>query len=128
VSNWFITFSGLFGATGVICGALGSHVLKARIPASELEIFTTAIIYLLVHSVVLLVCGVALNVNEANLWFKLAGILLVVGILLFCGGLIMRSVTGIPLLGRVAPVGGSALILGWVAIAVGGSVNFRHPK
>ncbi len=128
MSNWLLTFSGLFGALGVISGALGSHVLKTRLPAADLEVFNTAVIYLLVHSAVLLGCGVALSANEANLWFKLAGAFLVVGIVLFSGGLILRSVTGNVLFGQFAPIGGSALILGWVAIAIGGMVNIGQIK
>jgi uncharacterized membrane protein YgdD (TMEM256/DUF423 family) len=128
MSNWLVAFSGLFGALGVISGALGSHALKTRLPASDLEVFNTAVIYLLVHSAVLLGCGVALNANEANLWLKLAGAFLVVGIVLFPGGLILRSVTGDTLFGQFAPIGGSALILGWVAIAIGGMVNIGQIK
>jgi uncharacterized membrane protein YgdD (TMEM256/DUF423 family) len=71
---------------------------------------------------------VALNANEANLWFKLAGAFLVVGIVLFSGGLILRSVTGNVLFGQFAPIGGSTLILGWMAIAIGGMVNIGQIK
>ncbi len=112
---------------GVTAGALGSHVLAERLSNPELMIFTTAVTYMLVHSAVLFACGVALQSNKRNRWFKFAGGLLVVGILLFCGGLIMRSVTGSQLPGQFAPIGGSALILGWLAIAIGGLRNNRQP-
>jgi uncharacterized membrane protein YgdD (TMEM256/DUF423 family) len=102
---------------------VGAHVLQAHLDAAAFETFSTAVTYLLLHAVVLLVCGLMLDSNRANLWFKLAGLLLVLGILLFSGGLMMRIVTGIPALARGAPLGGSALILAWVAIAVGGLVN-----
>lgn len=126
--NWFIVFGGLFGALGVIAGAVGSHVLQERLPAAELAIFTTAITYLLVHSMVLFACGVALYSQNGNRWFKFAGGFLIVGIVLFCGGLIMRSVTASPLPGQIAPIGGSALILGWLAIAVGGLRKLGQSK
>jgi uncharacterized membrane protein YgdD (TMEM256/DUF423 family) len=122
MSNWLIGLSGVFGSIGVAAGAVGSHMLKARIPAADLEVFNTAVMYLLIHSAVLLGCGVALNANASNLWFKLAGALLAMGIFLFSGGLILRSATGNALFGQLAPIGGSALILGWVAIGIGGIV------
>ena len=128
MSNWLLTFGGLFGALGVISGALGSHALKMHLPVSALEVFNIAVIYLLVHSAVLIGCGVALNANEANLWLKLAGAFLVVGIVLFSGGLILRSMTGDMLFGQFAPIGGSALILGWLAIAISGMVNVGQIK
>ena len=118
--NWFIVFGGLFGALGVVAGAVGSHVLKERLPAADIAIFTTAITYLLLHAMLLVVCGLALYSSSHNRWFKFAGGFLIAGIVLFCGGLITRSVTGSPVPGPVAPIGGSLLILGWLAIAGGG--------
>ena len=128
MSNWLLTFSGLFGALGVVSGALGSHALETRLSVSDLEVFNTAVIYLLVHSAVLLGCGVALNANGSNFWLKLAGAFLVVGIVLFSGGLILRSVTGDMLFGQFVPTGGSALIFGWLAIAISGMVNIGKIK
>jgi uncharacterized membrane protein YgdD (TMEM256/DUF423 family) len=123
-----LALGGLFGALGVVSGALGSHVLKASLSAADFANFTTAVSYLLLHSAVLLLCGVLLGANKGNVWFKLAGGLLVVGILLFCGGLITRIVTGIPAFGRVVPIGGSALILAWLAIALGGIANIGKSR
>ncbi|HJP34810.1 MAG TPA: DUF423 domain-containing protein, partial [Gammaproteobacteria bacterium] len=128
VSSWFFACGGVFGAIGVASGALGAHVLKERFDGATLEIYTTAVSYLLVHSVVLLVCGAVLRANESKRWFKFAGNLLIVGILLFCGGLITRAVTGIPTIGKVVPIGGMALILAWLAIAVGGITGVGKPK
>tara|TARA_Y100000588_G_scaffold385266_2_gene478206 strand:+ start:1698 stop:2066 length:369 start_codon:yes stop_codon:yes gene_type:complete len=113
-------FSGLFGAVGVIAGAVGTHLLQERLPPAEFVVFTTAITYLLLHSVALFGCGVALYSHADNRWFKLAGVFLVTGIVLFCGSLIIRSVTGSLFSAKIAPVGGSALILGWLFIAIGG--------
>jgi uncharacterized membrane protein YgdD (TMEM256/DUF423 family) len=126
--NWFIVFSGLFGATGVIAGAIGSHVLSARIATEDLEIFSTVVLYLLVHASVLCLCGLTRHTQHGNRWFELAGWLLIVGIILFCGGLITRSIIASPLPGPIAPIGGSALILGWLAIAVGGWRNVEQLK
>lgn len=128
MGNLFIAISGLFGTFGVVSGAVGSHVLQARLDAHAYGNFSTAVTYLLVHTVVLLVCGLMLDSTRANCWFKFAGIGLIIGILLFCGGLIMRTVTGIPALGRAAPIGGSALILAWVALMVGGLVNLKRSR
>ncbi len=126
--DWFMVFSGLFGAVGVIAGATGSHLLQERLPTTEFAVFTIAITYLLLHSALLFACGVALYSHEDNRWFKLAGSFLVIGIVLFCGSLIIRSVTGNLFPANVAPFGGSALILGWLFIAIGGLRIVRCSK
>lgn len=128
MGSWIIGLSGLFGAIGVVSGAVGSHLLKSDLAAVDFADFTTAITYLLLHSAVLLLCGIVLEANNANGWFKLASTALVVGILLFCGGLILRSVTGIAGFAKVVPIGGSALILAWLAIALGGFANLGQAK
>ena len=126
--DWFMVCSGLFGAVGVIAGAIGSHLLQERLQTTEFAVFTTAITYLLLHSAVLFACGVALYSQADNRWFKLAGGFLVIGIVLFCGSLIIRSVTGSLFPTNVAPLGGSALILGWLFLAIGGLRIVRCTK
>ena len=128
MGRWVIPLAGLFGALGVVAGAIGSHVMKARLSGANFEIFTTAVTYLMLHAVVLLLCGVLIEVNKSNKWFKIAGILLVIGIVLFCGGLIVRVAADLAIFGKMAPMGGAALIGAWLAIAVGGIANYGQSK
>jgi len=128
VSRWIIALAGLFGTLGVISGAIGSHVMKARLSVADFEIFNTAVTYCLLHAVVLLLCGVLIEANKSNKWFKIAGFLLVIGIVLFCGGLIVRVSADLAIFGKVAPIGGSALIGAWLAITVGGIMNFGQSR
>ncbi|MGR9090245.1 MAG: DUF423 domain-containing protein [Gammaproteobacteria bacterium] len=120
--------AGLFGASAVALGAVGSHALRQRLPTADYEIFALATVYLLVHAGVLFGCGTAARRAERAAPFAVAGLLLIVGILLFCGGLMGRTVLGIPALGRLAPIGGSALMLGWLAIAAAGVLNYWRSR
>ena len=52
----------------------------------------------------------------------LAGALFLVGVLLFCGAVYLPLFGG-PSLGMTAPVGGSMLIAGWLALAVAAAVR-----
>lgn len=120
MGNWYIALGGLFGAVGVALGAAGAHLLKGRISAEAFANFSTANSYLLMHAMLLVVCGCALYIHIGNRWLQAAGIFLITGMVLFSGGLIAKSITGIAAFSQVAPVGGSALILAWILVSIGG--------
>lgn len=122
----WMTLAGLFGATGVALSAWSAHGLAALVPAHELaqaiSRASTANQFLLFHALALL--GVAVAQRQTpSVWLNVAGALYVVGMLGFAGGLYgLRIVAGIhsgPTV-LIVPVGGSALILGWVALAMAG--------
>lgn len=122
----WMTLSGLFGAIGVAVAAWSTHGLPALVPADELALAVsranTANQYLLIHALALL--GVALASRQAaSRLFNAAGALFVVGMVGFAGGLyVLRILAGIhtgPSV-YVVPLGGTALILGWVSLAVAG--------
>ena len=95
-------------------GAFGAHALKARIDAEALSVWQTAVQYHFWHALGLLAVALA----GGGPWFKAAGWLLIAGILLFSGSLYALALGAPRFLGMIAPVGGLALILGWLAFAV----------
>jgi uncharacterized membrane protein YgdD (TMEM256/DUF423 family) len=105
--------AGLLGAAGVALGAFGAHGLRARLDARALEVWETAVRYHLVHAVALL--ALALSPHAAQL--RTAGWLFAAGIALFSGSLYALALGGPRLLGPVTPLGGLALIAGWLWIA-----------
>lgn len=96
----------LLGALGVVAGAFGAHGLKGRVDA---DLYETAVFYHLVHAVAM----VAAARHRVAAWLFAAGIAL------FSGSLYALSAGAPSWLGMVAPVGGTALMAGWVAAAVG---------
>jgi uncharacterized membrane protein YgdD (TMEM256/DUF423 family) len=107
----------LLAAVAVGLGAFGAHALKARLPAEMLTVWQTAVQYHAWHALGLLAVGLAGLHFEGN-WLKAAGWLLFAGIALFSGSL-YALVLGAPrALGMVTPLGGLALVLGWLALAV----------
>jgi uncharacterized membrane protein YgdD (TMEM256/DUF423 family) len=103
----------LLGAAGVALGAFGAHGLRARLDARALEVWETAVRYHLVHAVALL--ALALSPYAAQL--RTAGWLFAAGIALFSGSLYALALGGPRLLGPVTPLGGLALVAGWLWIA-----------
>lgn len=108
----------VFGFLGVALGAFGAHALKARLPATDLEIFETAVRYHLVHAVALLALAALAPRIPAGL-ASLSGWSFSAGILVFSGSLYFLVLTGPRWLGAVTPLGGTALLLGWAALAWG---------
>jgi len=95
----------------VALGAFGAHGLKAVLESNHtLEVWHTASLYHLLHAVALLL------LPPANAVHRLSRILFSSGILIFSGSLYTLAVTGIKWLGAITPIGGVALIAGWVAI------------
>ncbi len=116
-----IQTAAIFGAIAVGIGAFGAHGLKSMLEASgRLETFETAVKYHFYHSLALFALGVFAFVKPN--WKKLSlsfwGFTL--GTLIFSGSLYVLCLTGITWLGAITPLGGLALILGWLGLFWGG--------
>ncbi|MGA8049137.1 MAG: DUF423 domain-containing protein [Burkholderiales bacterium] len=114
----FLALGASFAALGVVLGAFGAHALKARLSPEALAIYHTAVQYQIWHGLGLLAVGLVGFQIPQNAWLKAAGWLLAAGIFLFSGSLYLLAAAGIRWLGPVTPVGGAALILGWLALVL----------
>jgi uncharacterized membrane protein YgdD (TMEM256/DUF423 family) len=124
VNKTFLTLAALLGGLAVIAGALLAHTLKPRMPEDAWGIFDTAVKYQFYHVFALMAAGI-LTEKFDLVWIRRAGRLFFAGILLFSGSLYIISVfltlrDPVPvLLGICTPLGGLALIGGWVSLFVG---------
>lgn len=96
---------GLAGALGVALSAVATHRGGQN--------FQTAATFLLIHAPALLAIA-GLGGRTA----RLGGYVLVAGLALFCGDLVAREILDDRLFAYAAPAGGSALIAGWLLVAV----------
>ncbi|TJV44960.1 MAG: DUF423 domain-containing protein [Mesorhizobium sp.] len=104
---------GLVGAAGVALSAAAAHRGGA---------FTgTAASFLLMHAPVFLAVGLA----GAHRLLRMASLALLVGLVLFAGDLLARDFLGSRLFPMSAPIGGTLLIAGWLAIAASALVRPR---
>ncbi|HXU42714.1 MAG TPA: DUF423 domain-containing protein [Burkholderiales bacterium] len=94
-------------------GAFGAHALKTRLDGEALSVWQTAVQYHFWHALALLATP-----RLASVWAKAAGWLFVAGVLAFSGSLYALALGAPHALGMVTPLGGLALILGWLAFAV----------
>ena len=80
-----------------------------------LAVWQTAAQYHAWHALGLLAVGLSVQ----STWAKVAGWLLVAGIVLFSGSLYALALGAPKSAGMVTPLGGLAFILGWIAFAIG---------
>ena len=79
----------------------------------------TASRFLLVHAPVVLVSVALAKMDAIHPGLsRIAGWTVVLGLILFCGDLIMRAWRGASLFPMAAPIGGFVLMAGWALIAV----------
>ncbi len=110
-----ISASSFFGSTAVIGGAFGAHALRYLAP-DRLAIFKTAMQYQLMHAIVLLVLSLVGRQAKSKP-AAIAAACFTVGTLLFSSSLSLVAIAGMRGAGAVAPLGGTALIVGWISLA-----------
>jgi uncharacterized membrane protein YgdD (TMEM256/DUF423 family) len=114
-----LAWAGALGASGVVLGSLGAHALKGQLDAAGTrEAWQTASTYQLLHAAALLgfagwMRDPSLTPGQCAAW---AVRLWVLGTLLFSGSVYALAL-GAHGLGIVTPLGGLALIAGWVLAA-----------
>jgi len=117
MARWWLLIGSVAGFLGVAGGAFGAHALKARISEQMLANFDTGTRYLLAHAVALLVVGV-LSGREGVGDLTIVGGAFTVGMVIFTGSLWVMALTGTRWLGAITPIGGTALLVGWVALGL----------
>ena len=112
----FFGLGSILAGIAVGLGAFGAHGLRGILSPEDLVTFETGVRYQMYHALALL--GVAWAVTQwETVLFEWSGWLFVLGSLVFSGSLYILVLTGQRWLGAVTPLGGLALILGWVLLA-----------
>ena len=112
----FFGLGSILAGIAVGLGAFGAHGLRGILSPEDLVIFETGVRYQMYHALALL--GVAWAITQwETVLLEWSGWLFVLGILVFSGSLYILVLTGQRWLGAVTPLGGLALILGWVLLA-----------
>jgi len=101
---------------GVGLGAFGAHGLRRRLSAEMLAVFEIGVRYQIYHALALLGAGAAAARLSPDA-LAAAGVLFVLGTLVFSGSLYVLALSGRKWLGAVTPLGGLALLVGWASLA-----------
>ena len=101
----------------VAFGAFGAHALRSKLAPDLMAVFQTAVQYHFWHALGLLAVGILLAQKPESGMLAAAAWLLVAGIVIFCGSLYVLALTGTRGWGAMAPVGGTAFLAAWAALA-----------
>lgn len=105
----------VFGAAAVALGAFGAHALQGRIDQAALHVWHTAVEYQFWHALALLAVAGFAPARPARFW-RASAVVFCCGIALFCSSLYALALGAPGWLGVVTPIGGAALILGWILL------------
>jgi uncharacterized membrane protein YgdD (TMEM256/DUF423 family) len=118
MSRAFVVGGALSAAIAVMLGAFAAHGLRSRLTPELASTFEVAVRYQMYHALGLFAVAWA-----AARWpggsMSAAGILFIVGTLIFSGSLYLLVLTGQKWLGAITPLGGLAFIVGWLLLAWG---------
>jgi uncharacterized membrane protein YgdD (TMEM256/DUF423 family) len=108
-SRWMTFAAGLLGATGVAAAAAAAHA------GGRADLLATASAMSLAHAPVIL--AIALAGHRLRL-ARPAAALLAFGAILFSSDLWFHAFEGVRLFPMAAPIGGTAMILGWAVVVI----------
>jgi uncharacterized membrane protein YgdD (TMEM256/DUF423 family) len=117
-SGRILAIAGVLLALATVFGAFGAHGLKGYLSPDRLQIYETAVRYHFFHALGLLGIGLALRTLDSGP-LRGAALLVIVGIVLFSGSLYALTFGAPRPIGIITPIGGLALIGGWLCFAAG---------
>ena len=106
-----LVFAAFNGAMAVALGAFAAHGASPAIKS----LLTTGAQYQMVHAVLAVACATWSDGGKTG---RIAGWLAAGGGLIFCLALAMIGLLSLPVMGAVAPIGGTLMIVGWIVLAV----------
>ena len=110
--------AGVAGFIGVALGAFAAHGLRASLAPEMLAAFETGVRYQMYHVFALFAAAWGWGRWQRKA-FSVAGTLFVIGIIVFSGSLYLLALTNSRSLGMVTPLGGVALLAGWICLVAG---------
>ena len=118
MARWFVLIGALMAGLSVAAGAFGAHALAEQLSEKALSSFETGARYQMYHALGLVGLGILIQATGENNLLAAAGMLFVAGIIFFSGSLYTLSLSGLKILGAVAPIGGLAFMAGWGCLAI----------
>lgn len=113
----FFALGCLFAFLAVGAGAFAAHGLQGHVSSKMIGVWNTAAEFQMYHALALLATAWAVT-RWPSRQTRAAGWLFAIGIVLFSGSLYALVGTGARWIGAVTPLGGLALLAGWVVLGL----------
>jgi uncharacterized membrane protein YgdD (TMEM256/DUF423 family) len=114
--NLLLSLAGVSLLIATAAGAIGSHAL-AFPSEQQLRSFETAVQFQFFHGLGVIAIAIVGLAGRGGFVRAAAAWLMIAGTLLFCGSIYARALGGAPGIVAVAPYGGVAFMVGWLAFA-----------
>ncbi|MBK2106309.1 DUF423 domain-containing protein [Francisella philomiragia] len=109
----------ILGFISVAFGAYAEHGLKSQISPEHFEFIMTAIRYNQIYAIVISSIGLVLLSDKKlaqSLLLKLSNLFFIGGTILFSFSIYISMVYNIPIILKLAPLGGTTLMIGWLML------------
>ncbi len=110
--------AGIAGFLAVFFGAFGSHVLKSMLSEKSFSVFHTANQYHFWHTLAIFAVAI-LRDRHPHKFFTFSISFFSAGLILFSGSLYLYAIYSEKVFAMVAPLGGTAYMLGWLFLVLG---------
>ena len=120
--NLLLSAAGVSLLVATIAGAVGSHALPL-VDEQALRSFETAVQFQFFHGLGVVAIAIVGLTGPAGRVRAVAAWLMLAGTVLFCGSIYARTLGADPGIVAVAPYGGVAFMLGWLAFAASPWLN-----
>lgn len=123
INKTFLITAFILGALAVGLGAFGAHGLKKITTPDYVQTFETGVRYQFYHVFALALAGIMMQYTTSSMAYW-AGLLFILGMVLFSGSLYMLTYFGISgntsmrWIGAATPIGGVSFMAGWILLAL----------
>lgn len=115
----YLQIASIMMALGICIGAFGAHGLAPYLDQYGVSIYTKGTAYWFYNSLGLFAIAFIIYIFphsskiQKGFWFVL------IGTLIFSISLFALALSGIKILGAITPIGGSAMVIGWILVIIG---------
>lgn len=114
----WLTIGSLSMLLALVIAAATGHSPEVDPDQARRQALETARELHLAHSIALLLVGQLSGADQANRYWHMAGAAFLIGIVLFPGGIYLNRLLDVAILRPLVPVGGAALMLGWLCFTM----------
>jgi uncharacterized membrane protein YgdD (TMEM256/DUF423 family) len=119
IERIYIAIGALSLTAAAMLSAYGFHGLSDVLSAQKLASWAWAVDMQYYHSLGLILVGILGRQLGQPILLRIAGALMIIGMLVFSGLIYAESLGAPEAIGEIVPMGGTAFMLAWLAVAVG---------
>lgn len=114
----YFVIGAINAALSIALGAFGAHGLEDKVSEHLIEVFETGARYHMYGALGLMLISLLAKIIDGGKLLLNGARFIFAGIILFSGSLYVMTLTDISKLGMITPLGGVAMLIGWVCVII----------